>query len=1260
MACNPLPAQKWRFITYNCLSLKQAGRQHDICNAFKSATAFGIQGTRLPCSGDAVTFSVQDGFTLFNWGFGKGHATNKCAGVQIGIRTRDFRKKHVVRIWSAPTQLQGRGGAVRVRNGSVDFCFICMYVRPDPDNAQARQGVHQIYEWAGRVMAELPRRCVPVILTDANGRTGMVRYGGNAGEVCNVESSAVGGETPEMENFNGACIRQFCEDQYLCLANTFWKCGHTYWGMSPTARSRIDYIALPVSLLRNISNCSVWHRTGAKLQIISANTPRDHRPVVVDVEHRLQYTSEHSSTRALDRDAIMAAVVYGDRREEFLERVESRCKQQKQQWDEVTGRVFPDAAWQLLSSTVSECAHEVFALSHARYSRPDDTRQAIRDRRDARLALQDVRTQPRKIIPPPSLHSRSWRVYLSQCLQLWRAVAKLERVSKSCHLLCRRDNKRYQQQVVHELQEAWRRRDLATVWKLGRKLGGRSAGPKKRKYNVPNSTRPSSEQWATHLKQTGPLGGCSADVVDWDGLLYDRLHCATDTRVVSNFMQMDALSDLRELRWQLRDCKTRRSVPEWSVPAEVWRMLTWPNLYNSHRRRGLGFETPNLALPVFQECMRDLMCVIRRTKQVPQIWHLGLGYEISKHNNKPGCAGIRLVWSLDPVGKLYYKALWNRGNCTAERVYASGYLGGRRREQAIATQQLLRWRLRHTQRGHCTVLHDVANAFPSPCHAALQKACSEVGRDLFDRQLLRQRHEDAVLCIRAHDATIHMRPKSGNLQGDSIASIEFLQVYHPSIDAYVQARGEAAQPLCVSNPLDGCIVDPSLTTFADDLAETFLVNSAADLQRLEGEMDAALSSALSQCGISSNESKKVFLPKFCGKGSGKEMRRLFHDHVHVQAQVQRVSRYLGNMLHISGSNAETVDARLQAMQRNWYMLQRFWHNPGVPRRVRILVFTCMVYSTALSGLSALVLARSECKVLNVRILLYGRKLMQGRACAKTCHGDDTTYKSISNLFVWRWLGLVPVETALRIQRLRWLQHIVRVPSSSTQLLALLFGKMECETTPQLLDDGCLHSSASPWLVQLVSDVDALDAIDDTAHIPARMQGKPIRLFTDTELRHDFLLLDVGILASSYLSVSIPPPAFQAALAASPQACPTDDTHRCDFVSDDGVSCGACFPNARALATHRWSAHGITVQVRRLVVTNQCPWCMAIFSSTAGARTHAQNSFKSGLCRGIGSNTAVLVREPPSLVCPECLQLFPSLVALQWHIASHLPGPDILL
>ena len=120
--------------------------------------------------------------------------------------------------------------------------------------------------------------------------------------------------------------------------------------------------------------------------------------------------------------------------------------------------------------------------------------------------------------------------------------------------------------------------------------------------------------------------------------------------------------------------------------------------------------------------------------------------------------------------------------------------------------------------------------------------------------------------------------------------------------------------------------------------------------------------------------------------------------------------------------------------------------------------------------------------------------------------------------------------------------------------------------------------------------EALQPYDERGVV--QRMGKDVRaLFLDRELAADFVAIDVSVLRLQSLSSHVPPWDFREEVGhpmeVSQEGVPQ---WRCCF--DD--QCEAKFESFKALATHVLRHHRQMETVSRLVLTNQCPVCLAVY------------------------------------------------------------------
>ena len=255
---------------------------------------------------------------------------------------------------------------------------------------------------------------------------------------------------------------------------------------------------------------------------------------------------------------------------------------------------------------------------------------------------------------------------------------------------------------------------------------------------------------------------------------------------------------------------------------------------------------------------------------------------------------------------------------------------------------------------------------------------------------------------------------------------------------------------------------------------------------------------------------------------------------------------------------------------------------------------------------------------------------------------------MTNKEVLRFWKLAPCDVEARVRRLKWAQTLVQDPSHHAQVLTAMFGKLPAEPSSTLGPDGEITPEANPWAVRWMEDLEALQPYDERCVV--QRMGKDVRaLLLDRELAADFVAIDVSVLRLQSLSTQVPPWDFREEVGhpmeVSQEGVPQ---WRCCF--DD--QCEAKFESFKALATHVLRHHRQMETVSRLVLTNQCPVCLAVYGDRKAAHRHLLSSLRRGSCRD-RSRYLGQVHIPQSLCCPVCSAEPGNWSELQLHLAEHL-------
>ena len=490
------PAQvhlhEWSAVTYNTLSCKPDRLRH-ILHELRYNRFVGLQGTnrRAKSHEPAVTQSRVGKYIVFDFPSRGGIFPSKGAGVIVALHRSAFSETNVVKVFVPPDDFSGRIGGVRVKRRDVDFCVFSVYIPVEPRTAAERRKLDKIWRYLHWLIEQLPSRCVPIVLCDANGRTG------------SVPSQGIGHANPQRENHNGSQLRKLLDTQHLAAINTFFPVGHT-WRGSMGISSRIDYVLLPTAT--HIHSCRILHNSARELQVIPAPGWRDHKPVQVVFHHALGYVGvDQTEPIRWDRDAMAQCLMYGTDRGEFVTAVEAACSEPHM----LSPTTSVDQKWHRLNGTITKIAQRFFHQTNwVHRKHPQDTQDAFHTMVAARTQL--VKQPEHRIFGLDPGSGSPMHEDLRVLLQRWNVLTKFRITRRQHDQLCARDRLSRDMALVDEFTGYWQKRQMANVWRTARQLSGKALGPKRRRFDVPLCSQPSKQDWEHFFSQDGPSGGCSA------------------------------------------------------------------------------------------------------------------------------------------------------------------------------------------------------------------------------------------------------------------------------------------------------------------------------------------------------------------------------------------------------------------------------------------------------------------------------------------------------------------------------------------------------------------------------------------------------------------------------------------------------------------------------------------------------------------------------------------------------------------------------
>ena len=451
--------------------------------------------------------------------------------------------------------------------------------------------------------------------------------------------------------------------------------------------------------------------------------------------------------------------------------------------------------------------------------------------------------------------------------------------------------------------------------------------------------------------------------------------------------------------------------------------------------------------------------------------------------------------------------------------------------------------------------------------------------------------------FRARDGDVCVRGGQGVFAGDSIGPGVFCEINHSVLQPW--AAGCQDELLMVRDPLDGhSYVDLSYALFVDDLLKRLLFDDDLDYKEKLSKHNDELNRVWNRVGIHQNKNKQQHLTKVSGVGS-----RFLYRALQASPGVRSSGRYLGPIISTDNKTGREIDIRINAVHRGWGMQGAFWLSSS-PSRVKRVVFQAVCYGAAISGLIGLIISEGDEYRLNVVILRYGRKLMGGSACKKVEVGGQVQYVAVSNKKVWDFLGLVPVEITLRVDRLLWWQQISGDPGKYKLMITAVFGQVGEHMCPKLFDENkrlvADPKDVNPWLRQLCSDLGELEDVYDSGW---ELAEHPLRILS-SEYSEDFRKMDPHILRSKFHAVAVPPVACSLQPEVSAFSLGGAYCYVCSRVEKWG-ECGKTFRTWKGLLTHQRFAHRDQHPAARFVINNVCPWCSAQVTLEADAGGHAR-------------------------------------------------------
>ena len=1133
--------QSLKLLTYNCQSLGRGSSRlqelvEDMSNV--NVTVAALQGTRWQSDNPRSEWVVKGRFGkplffAFSWGRPN---NNTMLGVQLLISCSLMQHAHVHTRFDPPKGLAGRLGGVRVLSRTpgceLGELFVVAYAPQEGDAVSHAVFFQALLE----IVHGVPKRTRVWLLGDFNAHVGS-----------DMNSVSVGLHRRDVVTINnGAALVHACEASGLALANTFSRCGSTWWSPDGKTSHCLDFIAIPQEFRSRVRSCHVNQILGRRWQM---SPVRDHWPVEVVAMLPAPWVLLHRQTHTVrwNKHALQVALDDMSVGNAFLIDCETALGHEPALDHDNLSRDTLEAHWVRVQARLHEVACHHFAM------RPSQKEAKLLPA-TFDLLMQKRVAQQNWLGHVSTWHDKSLRSPLTWFFHAFRLFvlhSKLVVASKSA---VKADEHAWFARLETRLQRAVDLHDSREAWSVCRQLAGYGPG-KVYDKNVPAAKSISRRQWLDHFHRV--WGAWSHD----DAVVHSPSMLAEGERLPP---VLGGEAGRLALLKAAKSLARFRATPTGAIPAELWQLLLQKRYVDPWHVSTI----PDRCMFAF-EAMQSLSCN-------PQVWCDGQGCPLPKPGGVPGPNGQRVINLLDPAGKFFFKALLEHvPDEPADHQY--GYAPCRSRRDAILQVEAWLDRLRFNKFSTATTLFDLTKAFDT---LSFQSIVEVVRRERMPRvvcELLLDLHARLRISLdHVEGQKLQVKLESGVLQGGGTGPRLFRMVYDACIGKWKEETGE--HDFAVE--YEGHSHTLSIAAYADDLIR---IVAGRDLTLLATRTEGcteSLQRLLATRGLKLNSKKGETLLSMKGQGAYEYARRAFSGEWSGYP-LKLVVKYLGAHLQSNGSLSAEVRKRVSAAKAGFARFSRFFRRSHVPLSRKFLVFQAVVDSALLSALEIRPLG-----VRDLQALESARGLLLRRLFGKNGYGavkGIPTHRSVTVESLRVRVGLATVASELRVRRLLWLRSaLLAEQQGQTRLeLAALFGV--CEELKAAVDpvSGCPTQFAPRFLHLIHSDLVIL--------LPGFV------FFADWKAR--FLAVGVQqikLLRTCTLDLPTPSPAEpdEAEEEAIPEVLAT---FQCE-------QCGAGpWQNARALRAHRVKKHSY----RNSVQSRSCPDCNRQFTSKTAAQRHVQ-------------------------------------------------------
>lgn len=203
-----------------------------------------------------------------------------------------------------------------------------------------------------------------------------------------------------------------------------------------------------------------------------------------------------------------------------------------------------------------------------------------------------------------------------------------------------------------------------------------------------------------------------------------------------------------------------------------------------------------------------LLCLVLVVATPPNHWMIAEAAGIPKGTGKRGALGTRLINLLDPMGKVFFMAIWSWRVPGRDWSFSYGFKYKRRREAARMVMSIMRRRLLKEKINHAMISSDMANAFPGVKQDALLTAIREHVLDALLATLMCMRIACIAVVLFCHMmGIVIMLAGAGGLQGGTSMPSMFVGAYDPVVSGWHSGIQNEGQDFWVgTDPVNSTLV----------------------------------------------------------------------------------------------------------------------------------------------------------------------------------------------------------------------------------------------------------------------------------------------------------------------------------------------------------------------------------------------------------------------------------------------------------------------